>query len=147
MVNAASSSEYRSAKSGRQAAAVLKCCVSQGVKRWELLLAAFGGTWRLVFFLGRRVCFILRRDFDQFCLKLLHRRFEGEKLSIGSAQIAAAAHGFEVFCGGGGGLGAEDRNGAFEGVRGGIEFRGVLGCECGSNGGKPFGRVGEKGFR
>ena len=147
MVNFSSSFEYRAAKSGRQAAAERRCCVSQGVERRELLLAAFGGTRRLGFCLGRRLCFILRRDFDQLGLKLLHCRFEGAKLSIGSAEIAAAAHCFEVFGGGDGGLGAEDCSGALQGVSCGVEFRSILRCECGTNGGEPFGRVSEEGFR
>src|SRR6266481_2483415 len=108
MIGKASSSEYRAATSGRQAVAERKCCVSQGVKRRELLLAAFSGTCRLGFCLCRRLCFILRRDFDQLGLKLSHRRFERAKLSIGSAQIAAAAHCFEVSSGCNSGLGAED---------------------------------------
>src|ERR1700733_6473347 len=147
MVKFSSSSEYRAAKSGRQAAAARRCCVSQGVKRRELLLAAFGGGCRLRVCLCRRLCFILRRNFDQLDLKTLHRGFERAKLSIGSAQIAAAAHCFEVFGGGDSRLGAEDCNRAFQGMRGGIEFRGILRCKCGSNSGKPFGRVSEERFR
>src|SRR4029077_1076391 len=128
MVNFSSSSEYRAAKSGRQATAVRRCCVSQGAKRRELLLAAFAGIWRLRFCLCHHVCFTLGRDFDQFDLKLLHRRFEQTKLSIGSAEIAAAANCFEVCGSSDGRLGAEDCNGAFEGMRGCIEFRSVLSC-------------------
>src|SRR5579862_3670913 len=111
MVNFSSSSEYRAAKSGRQATAVRKCCVSQGVKRRDLLLAASSRTCRLGFRVSRRVCFILGRDFVQFDLKLLHRHFEQTKLSIGSGQIAAAAHCFEVFGSSDGGLSSKDCNG------------------------------------
>src|ERR1700751_660046 len=131
MVDNASSSEYRAAKSGRQAVGGRKGCVSQGVKRRELLLPAFRETCRFGFCLCRRLRFIVRRDFDQLGLKLFHRVFKSSKLSIGTAQVTTPAHCFEIFGGGDSRLGAEDCNGALQGMRGSIEFRSILSCECG----------------